>query len=137
MKKLIIKTLSIFTLLISTMPVTYSQFYYFDIPNIPNNYQQYQTPDSYYQYNGPPTAEAMRQLNDIMRQFFSQDYFSGNDFMDQNFSFNIPQQSFPLQIPGNPNSYMPQMPGVQNPFIPQTPDTEIAPDYKESPDIYY
>jgi len=61
----------------------------------------------------------------------------GNNFMDQNFSFNIPQQSFPLQIPDNPNSFMPQMPGTQNPFIPQTPDTEIAPNYEESPDIYY
>ena len=29
----------------------------------------------------------------------------GNNFMDQNFSFNIPQQSFPLQIPDNPNSF--------------------------------
>lgn len=137
MKKLLITTLSLFILLINTVPVAYSQFQYYDNYNTPNNYQQYQSPNYYYQYSGPPTAQAMKQLNEIMKQFFSQDYFSGGEFMDEDFSFNIPQQSFPLQIPGMPNSLTPQMPGNQNSFTQQIPNIEQAPSYKDSPNIYY
>jgi hypothetical protein len=89
----------------------------------------------YYYYNGSgeQMEEMMRQLDSMMKQFFSQSYHNYDNFDSQTFGFNMspgmPEMRGLYGIPGSKNN--------QNQYVPVVPDIDQAPGYNEAPDLYY